>query len=86
MTRKELEIRRDRIITEIRRMETPESLLGKMRMGPNGIFTCWPTGMPRGTNDPETAMLQREDVDREIDLLDALCRELNDILYDLESA
>ena len=38
------------------------------------------TGMPRGTNDPEAAFLQREDTNEVLDKIEAKCTELRDMV------
>ena len=34
--------------------------------GPNSSLTYWPTGAPKGTNEPEAAVIQQEDADEMI--------------------
>ena len=38
------------------------------------------TGMPRGTNDPEAALLQRADTDEVLDKIETKCAELRDMV------
>jgi DNA-directed RNA polymerase specialized sigma subunit len=40
--------------------------------------------MPRGTNDPEAALLQRVDTDEVLEKIEGKCRELGDMLKEFE--
>jgi DNA-directed RNA polymerase specialized sigma subunit len=42
------------------------------------------TGMPRGTNNPEAALLQREDTDEVIEKIEAKYAELKEMVNDFE--
>ena len=59
------------LIEEIRKTDAAALLAGIGR-GPAGIFSGWPSGMPRCRTDPETALLQREDVNEALDRLEEL--------------
>ena len=85
MSKRELMMRRDLLIWEIQKMSQGD-LLKNIAKGPDGIISRWPTGMPRGTNHPEAALLQRKDVDDAIDRLEEMCRELSVILEMLGEA
>ena len=61
---------------QIREIGLPSGLLGNIARGPAGIFSAWPDGMPRNMYDPETALLQREDVNDAIDRMEELCCQL----------
>ena len=38
------------------------------------------TGMPRGTNDPEAALIQREDTNEVLEKIEAKCAELREMV------
>jgi len=66
MTKRELlESYRDMII-DISMMEKRLSFLGQYIGGPKPVRAVQLTGMPRGTNDPEAAILQQVDTDAEL--------------------
>lgn len=67
------------LIEAIRQIENEHGYLQRLEAGPAEIFSAWPTGMPRGTNDPIMALLQRVDVNEAIDRIEAYCRELDEI-------
>lgn len=64
------------LIRKIAELESPYGLLAGICRGPQSTLSAWPTGMPYVGGDPETALLQREDVNEAIDLLEQLCCEL----------
>lgn len=70
------------LVQEIKEMEESK-VLNLVKCCPEGMFSGWPSGMPRGTNRPEMAVLQRCDVNDAIDQLDARCEELLDLLDEL---
>lgn len=80
MERAMLMNRYESLIGEIWEMGRSGGLLNRIARGPKGIFSGWPSGMPRITGDPEIALLQREDVNDEIDRLDELCEELFELI------
>ena len=66
MTKRELLENYREIVIDIEGMEKRIEFLSRYIGGPRPVRSVHLTGMPRGTNDPEAAMLQRddEDVDR----------------------
>lgn len=80
MTRRELlENYRD-IVIEIETLERQSRFLNQFIGGPRPIRAVQLTGMPRGTNDPEAAMLQRQDADEALDRIELKCAELRDMV------
>ena len=66
MTKRELlENYRDMVI-DIDLMEKRLSFLSKYIGGPRPVRAMQLTGMPRGTNEPEAALMQQNDTDMEI--------------------
>ena len=84
MTKRELlENYRD-IVIEIETLERQSRFLNQFIGGPKPVHAVQLTGMPRGTNDPVAAMLQREDTDEVLDKIEAKCRELRGMVDDFE--
>lgn len=80
MTKRELlENYRD-IVIEIETLERQSKFLNQFIGGPRPLRGVQLTGMPRGTNDPEAAMLQREDTDEVLEKIEAKCAELRDLV------
>ena len=80
MTRRELlENYRD-IVIEIETLERQSKFLNQFIGGPRPVHAIQLTGMPRGTNDTEAAMLQRADTDEVIDKIEAKCAELREMV------
>ena len=80
MTKRELlENYRD-IVIEIETLERQSRFLNQFIGGPRPIRAVQLTGMPRGTNDPEAAMLQRQDADEALDRIELKCAELRDMV------
>ena len=84
MTKRELlENYRD-IVIEIETLERQSKFLNQFIGGPRPLRAVQLTGMPRGTNDPEAAVLQRVDTDDVLDKIEAKCRELRDLVDEFE--
>ena len=84
MTKRELlENYRD-IVIEIETLERQSKFLNQFIGGPRPIHGIQLTGMPRGTNDPEAAILQRNDTDEVIDKIEDKCRELRGMMDEFE--
>ena len=84
MTKHELlENYRD-IVIEIETLERQSRFLNQFIGGPRPIHAVQLTGMPRGTNDPEAAVLQRADTDEVLDKIEAKCRELSGMVREFE--
>ena len=85
MTKRELlENYRD-IVIEIETLERQSRFLNQFIGGPKPIHAVQITGMPRGTNDPESAILQRNDTDDVLDKIEAKCQELRDMVDEFET-
>ena len=85
MTKRELlENYRD-IVIEIETLERQSKFLNQFIGGPRPVHAVQLTGMPRGTNDPVAAMLQREDTDEVLDKIEAKCRELRGLVEEFET-
>ena len=84
MTRRELlENYRD-IVIEIETLERQSKFLNQFIGGPRPIRSVQLTGMPRGTNDPEAALLQRNDTDEVLDKIEEKSRELRSMVDEFE--
>ena len=80
MTKRELlENYRD-IVIEIETLERQSKFLNQFIGGPRPVHAVQLTGMPRGTNDPEAAALQRADTDEVLEKIEAKCAELRDLV------
>ena len=80
MTKRELlENYRD-IVIEIETLERQSKFLDHFIGGPRPVRSPQITGMPRGTNDPEAAILQRADADAALDRIELKCAELRDMV------
>ena len=84
MTRRELlENYRD-IVIEIKTLERQSAFLKDFLGGPRPVRSVQLTGMPRGTNEPEYAILQRADFDDAIYMLEEKENELRGLLIEFE--
>ena len=84
MTKRELlENYRD-IVIEIETLERQSKFLNQFIGGPRPVHAVQLTGMPRGTNDPEAALLQRTDTDEVLDKIEAKCAELREMVDQFE--
>ena len=80
MTKRELlESYRD-IVIEIETLERQSKFLNQFIGGPRPVRAIQLTGMPRGTNDPEAALLQREDTNEVLEKIEGKCAELRDMV------
>ena len=80
MTKRELlESYRD-IVIEIETLERQSKFLDQFIGGPRPVRAIQLTGMPRGTNDPEAALLQREDTNEVLEKIEAKCAELREMV------
>lgn len=71
------------IVMEIETLERQSKFLNKYIGGPRPVRSPQLTGMPRGTNDPEAAMLQKVD-DDPIYHIEELSHELAEMLMEFE--
>ena len=84
MTKRELlENYRD-IVIEIETLERQSKFLNQFIGGPRPVHAVQLTGMPRGTNNPEAALLQRQDTDEVLDKIEAKCAELREMVDQFE--
>ena len=66
MTKRELLENYRNLVIDVNMMEQRLSFLSKYIGGPKPVHAVQLTGMPRGTNEPEAALMQQEDTDSEI--------------------
>ena len=84
MTKRELLENYRMLVIEIDTLERQSKFLNQFIGGPRPLRAVQLTGMPRGTNDPEAAILQREDTDDVLDKIEERCRELRPLLEEFE--
>lgn len=84
MTKRELLENYRMLVIEIDTLERQSNFLNQFIGGPRPVHGVQLTGMPRGTNDPEAALLQREDTDDVLDKIEERCRELRPLLDEFE--
>ena len=72
------------IVIEIETLERQSKFLNQFIGGPRPVRAVQLTGMPRGTNDPEAAILQRADTDEVLEKIEAKCAELRDMVDEFE--
>ena len=80
MTKRELLENYRMLVIEIDTLERQSKFLNQFIGGPRPVHAVQLTGMPRGTNDPEAALLQRNDTDDVLDKIESRCRELRPLL------
>ena len=73
------------IVMEIETLERQSKFLSKYIGGPRPVRSPQLTGMPRGTNDPEAAMLQRVEEDDPIFHIEELSKELREMMLEFEA-
>ena len=84
MTKRELLENYRMLVIEIDTLERQSKFLNQFIGGPKPLHAVQLTGMPRGTNDPEAAALQRVDTDEVLDKIEAKCDELRLLLDEFE--
>ena len=84
MTKRELLEGYRLLVIEIETLERQSKFLNQFIGGPRPVHAIQLTGMPRGTNDPEAAMLQRADTDEVLDKLEKKCAELRELVGEFE--
>ena len=84
MTKRELLENYRMLVIEIDTLERQSKFLNQFIGGPRPLHGVQLTGMPRGTNDPEAALLHREDTDDVLDKIEERCRELRPLLDEFE--
>ena len=80
MTKRELLENYREIVIEIETLERQSKFLNQFIGGPRPVHVVQLTGMPRGTNDPEAAILQRADTDEVLEKIEAKCTELRELV------
>ena len=85
MTKKELLENYRLLVIEIDTLDKQSRFLNQYIGGPRPVHAVQLTGMPRGTNDPEAALLQRQDCDDAIFAIEKKCAELRELVRDFES-
>ena len=73
------------IVMEIETLERQSKFLNKYIGGPRPVRSPQLTGMPRGTNDPEAAMIQQVDDDDPLQRIEELSMELREMTIEFES-
>ena len=85
MTQRELLEQYRDIVIEIETLERQSKFLNQFIGGPRPVRSMQLTGMPRGTNDPEAAILQRADTDEVLDKIEDKCDELRGMVARIEA-
>ncbi len=80
MTKRELLENYRSLVREIDLLEKQSAFLNQYVGGPRPVRSIVLTGMPRGTNEPEAAMMQRADYDDAIYELERKSEELRELL------
>ena len=73
------------IVMEIETLERQSKFLNKYIGGPRPVRSPQLTGMPRGTNDPEAAMLQQVEEDDPLFRIEELSEELRGMVTEFEA-
>ena len=84
MTKRELLENYRYIVLQIETLERQSRFLNQFVGGPRPVHAVQLTGMPRGTNDPEAAMIQRADTDEVLEKIEEMSRELSGYLVQVE--
>lgn len=84
MTKRELLENYRLNVIEIKTLERHSRFLNQFIGGPRPVRAVRLTGMPRGTNDPEAAMIQRADYDDEIIAIEEKTKQLQGMLSEFE--
>lgn len=85
MTKRELLENYRLLVIEIETLEKQSKFLNQYIGGPQPVRAVQLTGMPRGTNDPEAAMLQQQDSGEDaIFAIEKKCAELRELVRDFE--
>lgn len=73
------------IVMEIETLERQSKFLNKYIGGPRPVRSPQLTGMPRGTNNPEAAMMQTIEEDDPLYRIEELSEELRDMVAEFEA-
>lgn len=85
MTKRELLENYRSLVREINLLEKQSAFLNQYIGGPRPVRSVQLTGMPRGTNEPEAAMMQRADYDDAIYELERKSEELRELLNEFNA-
>jgi hypothetical protein len=85
MTKRELLENYRSLVREIDLLEKQSAFLNQYVGGPRPVRSVVLTGMPRGTNEPEAAILQRADYDDAIYELERKSEELRELLNEFNA-
>ena len=85
MTKRELLENYRSLVREIDLLEKQSAFLNQYVGGPRPVRAIQLTGMPRGTNNPEAAMIQRADYDDAIYELERKSEELRELLNEFNA-
>ena len=85
MTKRELLENYRLLVIEIETLERQSKFLNQFIGGPRPVHAIQLTGMPRGTNDPEAALIQRADTDEVLDKIEKKCAELRELVDEFET-
>ena len=85
MTKRELLENYRSLVREIDLLEKQSAFLNQYVGGPRPVRAVVLTGMPRGTNEPEAAVLQRADYDDAIYELERKSEELRELLNEFNA-
>ena len=85
MTKRELLENYRSLVREIDLLEKQSAFLNQYVGGPRPVRSVVLTGMPRGTNEPEAAMMQRADYDDAIFELERKSEELRELLNEFNA-
>ena len=84
MTKRELLESYRLLVIEINSLEKQSAFLNQYIGGPRPVRSVQLTGMPRGTNEPEAAMMQRADYDDAIYKIEQKSEELRELVSEFE--
>ena len=85
MTKRELLENYRLLVIEIETLDKQSKFLNQYIGGPRPIHSVQLTGMPRGTNNPEAALLQQHDSGEDaIFAIEKKCAELRELVRDFE--
>ncbi len=85
MTKRELLENYRSLVREIDLLEKQSAFLNQYVGGPRPVRSAQLTGMPRGTNEPEAALMQRADYDDAIYELERKSEELRELLNEFNA-
>jgi hypothetical protein len=85
MTKRDLLENYRSLVREIDLLEKQSAFLNQYVGGPRPVRSVVLTGMPRGTNEPEAAILQRADYDDAIYELERKSEELRELLNEFNA-